>query len=309
MRSPEAGLTYARPVASGSWRRTLHGYLSLARISNSPTVVSNVLAGAALGWAAVGGALQPSGTVWLLAVAMVLFYTAGMFLNDVCDYAIDLRERPERPLPMGIVSRSAATTTVVILFAIGSALLWLAGPRPFAAGLVLVAVIVVYDLWHKANPIGPLIMAITRLLVYVIAFLTFTAQVSNTLIICGGLLTLYVLGLTYIAKKESAPTFTNYWPAALLFLPVLYFGYVALAEGPLLLLPLLAIFAGWIAYSVSFVYRRTGRSTGRAIGSLIAGISLLDALVLGMTGALAGVVVALVAFGTTQFFQRYIRGT
>jgi 4-hydroxybenzoate polyprenyltransferase len=300
----EAGLVYARPVASGSWRRTLHGYLSLARISNSPTVVSNVLAGAAL-----GGALQPNGTVALLAVALVLFYTAGMFLNDICDYAIDLRQRPERPLPMGTVTRSAAATTTVVLFVAGSLLLWLAGPRPFLAGLVLIAVIVVYDVWHKANPLSPLVMAATRLLVYVIAYLAFTPRVSAALLICGGLLALYVLGLTYIAKKETAPSFRNYWPAALLFLPVVYFGSVVVMGGSLLLLPLLAVFAAWVAYSILFVYRTTGRSIGGAIGRLIAGISLLDALVLAMTGAAAGIGLALVAFGTTQFFQRYIKGT
>ena len=33
------------------------------------------------------------------------FYTAGMILNDLLDYEVDVRERPERPLPSGAVSR------------------------------------------------------------------------------------------------------------------------------------------------------------------------------------------------------------
>ena len=38
---------------------------------------------------------------------MALFYTAGMILNDVADLEVDRRERPERPLPSGAVSRTA----------------------------------------------------------------------------------------------------------------------------------------------------------------------------------------------------------
>ena len=51
------------------WWQRIYGYFALARISNSPTVVSNALAGAAL-----AGATQLNGRVALIAVAMVLFY-------------------------------------------------------------------------------------------------------------------------------------------------------------------------------------------------------------------------------------------
>ena len=70
-----------------TWPERARGYLALARISNSPTVVSDALAGAAL-----AGALWPDSRVVAVAVAMVLFYTAGMFLNDVCDLAIDRQQ-------------------------------------------------------------------------------------------------------------------------------------------------------------------------------------------------------------------------
>src|SRR5437763_11809410 len=94
-----------------SLRQTLYGHLALARISNSPTVVSNTLAGAAL-----AGARQIDGKQALVAIAMILFYSAGMYLNDLFDYAVDRRERPKRPLPAGIVSQRAATRDVVALF-------------------------------------------------------------------------------------------------------------------------------------------------------------------------------------------------
>ncbi len=283
------------------WSGRLRGHLALARVSNSPTVVSNVLAGAAL-----GGTLQPDSGVVALAVAMVLFYTAGMYLNDLCDYAIDVRERPDRPLPSGSVSRNTAVIAVVAFFAVGSALLWLVGPAPFGTGLLLIGVIVVYDLWHKTNPLSPLVMAAARALVYVTAFTAFSSVFSRSLITWASLLFLYVVGLTYIAKTETGPRLTGYWPAGLIALPAIAF----VVETPTFnTLPLLLLFAGWVAYSTSFVYRARQRSVGRAIGYLIAGIALLDALALAIAGSVVGVVLALIAFGSTLFFQRYIRGT
>ena len=168
-----------------SWQQTLYGYLALARISNSPTVVSNTLAGAAL-----AGALWPDGKLVIVAIGMVLFYTAGMYLNDLMDYAVDCRERPERPLPAGIVSRSAAVAVALTLFGCGSLLLWSVGPHPFLSGLVLIALIICYDRWHKSNPLSPLLMALCRLMVYVTAFLAFSVQSFSPLLIPGSLLVL-----------------------------------------------------------------------------------------------------------------------
>jgi 4-hydroxybenzoate polyprenyltransferase len=284
-----------------AWSDRLRGYLALARISNSPTVVSNALAGAAL-----AGALRPDALVISVAVAMVLFYTAGMFLNDLCDFAIDRRQRPERPLPSGIVSRAEAAIAVVLLFGAGSVLLWSASAEAFRSGLVLIAVIVVYDLWHKTNPLSPLLMATARALVYITAGFAVAGALSAPVLLWAGLLFAYVVGLTAIAKAEAGSGLAGLWPGALLGLPAIAF-LVDLPHPAALLL--LALFVGWVAYAASFVYRAEGRNIGRAVGYLIAGIALLDSLALAVAGSLIGVVLALCAWGTTLFLQRSIKGT
>lgn len=283
------------------WRRRLHGHLSLARISNSPTVVSNVLAGAAL----VGG-LGEIRLVIVLIVAMVCFYTAGMYLNDVMDYAIDRRERPERPLPTGVVSRQAAMAVTLTLLIAGMALLALAGQAAFLSGLVLVGLIVVYDAWHKTNPLSPLLMAGTRVLVYVTAFLAFATDPTPELILWSVVLLLYMVGLTFIAKRETSLGVMQYSPATVLFLPALW----ALIDDSGIVTIVMAIaFVAWVAYSISFVYRTVGRSIGGAIARLIAGISLLDGLVLATVNAGGALAIALMAFALTLMLQRYVRGT
>ena len=283
-----------------SWRQTLYGYLALARISNSPTVVSNTLTGAAL-----AGTLQLNGTLGFVAIAMVLFYTAGMYLNDLLDYAIDCRERPERPLPTGIVSRPTAIAVVIALFGSGSILLWSVGLYPFLSGLVLIALIICYDRWHKSNPLSPLLMALCRGMVYVTAFLVFSLQSLFNLLIPGCLLVLYVIGLTYIARTENKPGVVNVAILVTLFLPGVYF----VMRLPLFSLPLILLFTAWVAYSISFTYRSQKRQIGRTVGQLIAGVSLLDSLVLAASGSVLGTAFALVAFGLTRYLQRYVRGT
>ena len=284
---------------STSVRAKAQAHLSLARISNAPTVVSNVLAGVAL--ASAVSPVTLGGTV-LLAVAMVLYYTAGMYLNDLFDLGVDRRERPERPLPSGHLTEREALGATVLLFSVGTFCLSLLGTAPLLSGLVLVALIVLYDAWHKANPLSPVLMASTRVLVYVTAFVAFSPALTFALVFWAFVLGLYIVGLTYIAKTETR-TLTGYWPAALLYLPVLI-GALALSWASFGLALALAL---WVSYSTSFVY--VSRQVGRAIGQLIAGVSLLDALVILLFGTAGGVIWALLAFALTLFLQRYIRGT
>ncbi len=288
---------------STSVRAKAQAHLSLARISNAPTVVSNVLAGAAL--ASVAAPVTLTGVV-LLALALVLYYTAGMYLNDLFDLELDRRERPERPLPAGHLSKNEALGAAVFLFSIGTFCLSLLGTAPLVSGLILVALIVLYDAWHKTNPLSPTLMASTRMMVYITAFVAFSPVLTFALIFWALLLGLYIVGLTYIAKTET-DSLTGYWPAALLYLPALI-GALALPWAGFWLPLVLAL---WVTYSASFVY--LSRQVGQAIGQLIAGVSLLDALVIllfgTLSGTVGGVVWALVAFGLTLFLQRYIRGT
>ena len=82
--------------------------LRLGRVSNLPTVWTNVVAATAI---AGGDPLGPG--LALVLVAMTLFYVGGMYLNDAFDRGIDARERPGRPIPAGEIAASS-------VFGIGS---------------------------------------------------------------------------------------------------------------------------------------------------------------------------------------------
>ena len=78
--------------------------LRLGRVSNLPTVWTNVMAGATIANTAANII-----DVALIALAMTAFYVGGMYLNDFFDRDIDARERPGRPIHAGDISAGAVS--------------------------------------------------------------------------------------------------------------------------------------------------------------------------------------------------------
>lgn len=175
-------------------------YLDLCRVSNLPTVWTNVLAASLL---ATGQ--FPVAPYLLLALALSLFYMGGMSLNDVCDLRFDRRARPSRPIPSGRISARAALVFSAALFAAGLLLVGLA-PRieGLAAALLLLAVIVAYDLHHKGNPYSVLLMAACRLLVFVVTALALTGQLPAAVLAAGMAQFAYVVAISLVARREQA---------------------------------------------------------------------------------------------------------
>ncbi len=236
-------------VRRPKWR----AYLLLSRISNLPTVWSNVLAGTVASRAPFHGL-----DIVLVSVAVSLLYTAGMFLNDAFDRAFDATRRTDRPLPMGDVTRAEVFGIGFALLAAGELLLaWTATPSAVLWGLALAATILYYDYRHKRDPFGPVVMGLCRGLVYCVsaaAVMNVEDRLSPQVMLAAVVVTLYVVGLTWIAKKA----------------------------GPR---------AGWL------------------MPLLIAGISLVDAVVVGLNGGGLLTLVAAAGFVLTLVFQRVVPGT
>lgn len=278
--------------------------LQLGRVSNLPTVWTNALAAVVLVGAGIGDA-----RVWLLLIAMSLFYVGGMYLNDAFDADIDAAERPERPIPSGAVSRATVYTAGSSMLVAGIVLVQVAAPGlwPLASSIALAAMIVLYNWHHKANPLSPFVMGLCRVLVYTTCGLCFVAALPGTLWLGALVLLCYLIGLTYVAKQENFGRVENLWPLAFLAAPLIY-GVTHIAAQPTTLLFVIAL-AAWIAYAIRLVQRRQPGDIPRAVVSLIAGISLLDALLIASAGHLATAFVAVAGFALTLFLQRYVPGT
>jgi len=284
--------------------------LRLGRVSNLPTVWTNTLAGAVT--AGLGAA--DSRMLWLL-LATSLFYVGGMYLNDAFDSGFDARHRPERPIPSGDVSRQAVFlagygmlgSALLILAFIGQAWAGAGGAKLLAAGAVLAGAIVLYDWYHKENPLSPVLMGFCRMMVYVTAAYAITANPPMQVYALGGLLLCYLIGLTYIAKQEHLGRVTALWPLVFLALPVAW-GF-SQSFGNMAVMGLSVFFTAWLLYALSFLRRRGPGDVPRGVGNLLAGICLWDALVMGAQGRLDLAGLALVAFVVTLLLQRFIAPT
>jgi 4-hydroxybenzoate polyprenyltransferase len=179
---------------------TIKAYLDLCRVSNLPTVWTNVLAAGLL----ASGRFEPASFL-LLGVALSGFYLAGMSLNDVCDLEHDRLHRPSRPIPSGRVSLRQAGILTVALFVAGMSLL-LAAPHlsGAAAGVLLLLAIVAYDLRHKGNPFSVLLMASCRFLVFVVTSLALTGQLPPWVLVAGGVQFVYVVAISLVARHENS---------------------------------------------------------------------------------------------------------
>jgi 4-hydroxybenzoate polyprenyltransferase len=303
-------------------------YLSLGRVSNLPTVWTNVLAGVIL----QGGEPRP-GLILPLGAALSLIYVAGMFLNDAFDREVDARERPERPIPSGLAKPTEVFGAGYAM--LGGALLILAatglgaegGPAwsPAGSGLALAVLVVYYDARHKGNPVAPVVMGLCRVMVYLTAALAAGGPLEPRVLAGAVVLLSYLIGVTGIARQETLSDLRHVWPLAPLTAPLLYglpaavrglwslaggSGTSAGAAGAGLAPALLFIgLVGWVLYAVSFLVAKDHRDIPRAVVSLLAGICLLDGLLMAACGAASAAGTCVLGFGLTLFLQRFVKGT
>jgi 4-hydroxybenzoate polyprenyltransferase len=289
---------------------TLATTLRLGRVSNLPTVWTNGLTGLILG----GGALLDARTLPLL-LALSLFYVGGMYLNDAFDAEIDREERPDRPIPGGLIDQHTVMNAGIAMLVVGLCLLlWVGfvaangtGGFPSVAGLVLVTAIVVYDWHHKGNPFGPYVMGACRMMVYVTAGVCFLLPPPAWLLLAAVLLFSYLIGLTAIARQETQKEVDSLWPLLLLAPPSIYglvfaFGSVTSALAFVLLL-------GVVGLALWMLRRRLPGDISLAVSVLLAGICALDAVFLASAGETVLAWWAIAAFALTLLLQRFIPGT
>ncbi len=287
-----------------TWRT----WLKLGRVSNLPTVWSNGLAG----WALSGAALEADALA-LLLIALSLFYVAGMYLNDAFDAGVDARERAERPIPMGEVGRGVVFALGFAMLGLGALIAFTLGARAGLAGLALAGAVVLYDWLHKRTALSPLLMGACRGLSYVTAAYA-AGGTSGALWVGAGGLFCHVVGLTYAARQEAYDRIGAAWPLAVMAVPV-GVGAVLLAVADATMLEgmvaalLLAAYALWSGWALSLLFRRRPGDVPRAVVSLIAAVSLYDAVLIAGTGGGWLALPAVAAFAATLLLQRVVPGT
>jgi 4-hydroxybenzoate polyprenyltransferase len=178
----------------------LSGFLTLMRLANVVTAVADVLAGIAIsGYFSSAGDYYP---VLLLCISTIGLYSGGIVFNDVFDAGLDAIERPERPIPSGMVSVEAATALGILFFSIGVGAAALFQPLSFQIAMLIVLACLSYNRRAKHYTIwGPLNMGLCRGLNLMLGVSILAPAITDWWFL-GLIPLIYIASITIVSRGE-----------------------------------------------------------------------------------------------------------
>jgi 4-hydroxybenzoate polyprenyltransferase len=244
-----------------------------------------------------------------LFLGISALYTGGMFLNDAFDVEFDRQRRASRPIPSGEISEEAVWKFGWVWLAAGILLLIFAGKTEGMLGIILAVFILIYDAVHKVFTGSPWLMGACRFWIYVIAGTTGANGLNGNSVWCGIALAFYVVGLSYVARRESFRGPIPFWPLILLAAPIFLAMLMNVGDARKSVIFLSAILILWIARCIRTLFFSGEINVSRIISGLLAGIIFVDWLAVAPQCPRVLSVVFLILFGATLLFQRFVPAT
>jgi len=139
----------------------IKNYLTLVRFPNLFTLPSNILAGY---FSSNTYSEIEINTIILVILSSTCLYAAGVIFNDLADRKIDLKERPNRPIPSGKITQRNAIILALLLMAISITVSYLISAVTLIVVFILISTIMLYDFVLKNSLFGPAVMGATRVL-------------------------------------------------------------------------------------------------------------------------------------------------
>ncbi len=261
------------------------GYLRLTRPANIITAIADILAGITIA-GYFSQSVVEARLIILLIIATVGLYGGGVVFNDVFDAKLDSIERPERPIPSGIVSLKGATLFATLLICAGIlAAAFVHDGQQLSLTSVLAAATaicaVVYDKWGKHhNYIGPVNMGLCRGLNLLLGISIIPAAVGQYWYI-GLVPVIYIAAITMISRGEvHGGSKSALYTAIVLYLVVIG-SIVAIAasyHNVLLALPFAGLFAFMIFPALARAIKNpSGPLIGKAVKAGVIALILMNA--------------------------------
>ncbi|RYY92666.1 MAG: polyprenyltransferase [Chitinophagaceae bacterium] len=256
------------------------------RPANIVTAVSDILAGIAI--AGYFSGARP-GELHLLPVVLLALSTAGLYgggvvFNDVFDAELDKIERPERPIPGGLISKESAALlgTVLLLAGITAAYFVHHSFLPSTVlAIAIAAAALLYDKWGKHHSfLGPLNMGLCRGLNICLGVSILPAALGTYWFI-GVIPVVYIAAITMISRGEVHGGSKAILKAAALFYALVIGAILFIAfrngHGTLALL-FLALFGAMIFLPLRNAVRNpVGPKIGKAVKSGVLALILMNA--------------------------------
>jgi 4-hydroxybenzoate polyprenyltransferase len=284
----------------------MKAWLQLVRLPNVFTAIADVM----MGYLVTHGSLGSAPKFSLLAAASCLLYMSGTALNDAFDADVDARDRPDRPIPSGCITKRAGIAGGFALLCCGVLTTWFTSIitqdwRPAIIGTLLATCVVLYDYTLKWTPVAPLVMGACRMLNVLLGMSLakplpdgmpnvkeyFLWESPATWLIAGGVGT-YVVGVTWFARNEARTSSRLYLIGGTI---VILFGMAMLASvphwneseiNPPLVVSALGWYLLWLALAlitvrrcILAIYEPTPPRVQAAVRHCVISIIVLDAAV------------------------------
>ena len=276
-------------------KKFLKHIFTLARVSNIPTVWTNVLAAWVINSTA-GETLKiipeisdlaffNGSTFGFLLLGSSLIYAGGCTLNDAFYQKFDKEHNPTRPIPSNSISPFTVWILGILELILGIILLTLGAECDIFWAFALVGAVVFYDFIHKKWVGGIFIMGLCRFFLWMTA-----ATAGENFTICpqtwiwGAVLSAYITGISLFArgetKKQEAPfqySIVLLFASPLLALVGLIY-WNNLDPIRVFLINIVGLVAAWIGFTSIITMRESKKdSIGTGVSRLLAGICALDA--------------------------------
>jgi len=283
----------------------LRPYVVLIRPANVLTSICDVLAGLAIasgfgfiGWDAL-----------LLILATACLYAGGIVFNDYFDRHIDIKERPERPIPSGKISPRSAVIFGIFLFIIAVAAAFIVGILSGVLALSIIFFALLYDRWMKHSVVGgPLFMGMARAANLLLG-ISYAAEALHQYYWLGIIPLLFIASITLTSREENRGDNRT----SLLFAMAMDIAVIALLvyasflinAHPWVALGLILIWAFLVLSSKWKAYRENSPENIKlAVRTGVMSIILMDAAYAGMVPEITYVVLILSLFPLSLLLAR-----
>lgn len=174
------------------------------RPANIVTAISDVLAGVAISgfFMNASSQLQNLVPVLLLCLATIGLYGGGVVFNDVFDAQLDSIERPERPIPSGLISKTEAAILGTVLLIGGIIFGFSASVTSGLLAFIIAVSALAYDKWGKHQRfLGPVNMGLCRGFNLLLGISIVPLALQNTWFLAF-VPVLYIASITMVSRGE-----------------------------------------------------------------------------------------------------------